>query len=108
MNLKSEFLECPTCGSPHIRKFRKDYTRRFQKEIYIVPDLEYHECQDCGEQLFSPDAIRKIQEYSPTFKQRREAMLKESARQKAEVVKEQPGRYGAKKKKTPASRKPRQ
>lgn len=58
---------CPTCGSDNIKLVRKDQTREFEGRVYTVPDLEFHECPDCGEEVYSPEAVRKIQAYSPAF-----------------------------------------
>ncbi|NUM77415.1 YgiT-type zinc finger protein [candidate division KSB1 bacterium] len=58
---------CPTCGSKKIKKVRKNLTRSFQGQIYTVPNLEFHECPDCGERLYDRDAMRKIEAYSPAY-----------------------------------------
>ncbi len=56
---------------------------------YVVPDLEFHECPACGEQLYGPEAMRKIQAYSPAYAKRRAA--------RAPVVRDRaPGRRPAK------------
>jgi YgiT-type zinc finger domain-containing protein len=62
---------CPTCGSKKIKKIRRDWTDEFQGQTYTVPDLEYHECPDCGERVYDPQAMRKIEAYSPAFAKRR-------------------------------------
>jgi YgiT-type zinc finger domain-containing protein len=62
---------CPTCGSPRIRLLRKDWKGRSGGKSYIVPDLEFHECPDCGERCYSPEAMRQIELHSPAFKRRR-------------------------------------
>ncbi|MCL4706488.1 YgiT-type zinc finger protein [bacterium] len=58
---------CPTCGSKKIKKVRKNLTRSFQGQTYTVPNLEFHECPDCGERLYDRDAMRKIESYSPAY-----------------------------------------
>jgi YgiT-type zinc finger domain-containing protein len=58
---------CPTCGSTRIRRVRKTITRTFKGKTYRVPSVEFHECPSCGERLFSPEAVRKIQARSPAF-----------------------------------------
>ncbi|MGH9852498.1 MAG: YgiT-type zinc finger protein [Blastocatellia bacterium] len=59
---------CPTCGSDKIKLVRKDQTREFEGRVYTVPDLEFYECPDCGEEVYSPEAVRKIQAHSPAYK----------------------------------------
>ena len=64
-----KITNCPTCGSNKIRSIKKDQTREFKGQKYVVPDLEYQECPVCGEEIYSPDAVRKIETYSPAFTQ---------------------------------------
>jgi YgiT-type zinc finger domain-containing protein len=59
---------CPTCGSDKIKPVKKDQTREFEGQVYTVPDLEFHECPNCGEEVYSPEAVRKIQAHSPAYK----------------------------------------
>ena len=42
----------------------------YQGQRYIVPNLEFHECPDCGEKIYDPEAMRKIEAVSPGFKAR--------------------------------------
>ena len=35
---------------------------------YCVSSLEYYECSNCGEELYDREAMRKIEEKSPTLK----------------------------------------
>ncbi len=65
-----EILVCPTCGSNNIRKLRQDWTDEFKGEKYTVPDLEYHACTDCNEEVYDRDAMRRIESYSPAFAHR--------------------------------------
>ena len=58
---------CPTCGSARIRRVRRTITRTFKGKTYKVPGVEFHECLKCGEEIFSPEAVRKIQAHSPAF-----------------------------------------
>ncbi|MBP6821915.1 MAG: YgiT-type zinc finger protein [Acidobacteria bacterium] len=62
-----EITICPTCGSNKIRSVRKDQKREFNGQPYTVPDLEYQECPVCGEEIYGPDAVKKIETYSPAF-----------------------------------------
>jgi len=52
---------CPTCGSRRIKRVRRTLTRTSRGSEYTVPNLVFHECPDCGEQVFSPEAMEKIE-----------------------------------------------
>jgi len=56
---------CPTCGSERIRRVRRDYARTYRGKPYVVPQLVFHECANCGEQVFSAEAMRKIESCRP-------------------------------------------
>ena len=71
--------ECPTCHGRSIKRIRKNLRRAFQGQSYIVPNLEFEECPDCGERLFDHDAMRKIEAHSPAYAKR------SAAKQKAAV-----------------------
>ena len=62
---------CPTCGSKRIAFVRRTLVRRHKGRTYRVPDLEFHECPDCGERLYGPEAMRKIEAHSPAYAHRR-------------------------------------
>lgn len=59
--------QCPTCGSKKIAKVCRDFTEAFEGQEYTVPELEFYECPDCGEQLYDREAMRKIETYSPSY-----------------------------------------
>jgi YgiT-type zinc finger domain-containing protein len=59
---------CPACGSKSIRKVRRTLNRAYHGEAYRVPNVEFHECPDCGEQVFSPEAVDLIESHRPTRK----------------------------------------
>ena len=61
MNLKT----CPTCGSKRIRRVRRTVTRQSRGKPFTVPQLDFHECPACGEQVYSPDAMAKIEACRP-------------------------------------------
>ena len=42
----------------------------YQGQRYTVPRLEFHECPDCGEKIYEPAAMRRIEAASPAFKAR--------------------------------------
>ena len=65
--------KCPTCGSTKIRRVRKTIARSCCGKTYTVPAVVYHECPACGEEIFSPEAVRKIQASSPAFAASRRA-----------------------------------
>jgi len=58
---------CPTCGSDKIKRVQRDCIREFQGQTYTVPDLEFYECAYCGEEVYEPQAMRKIEAHSPAF-----------------------------------------
>ena len=54
---------CPTCGSASIRTVVGDYRTRVHGEQFVIPNLERDECPECGEVLFSPEAMRRMESY---------------------------------------------
>jgi YgiT-type zinc finger domain-containing protein len=60
-----EITKCPTCGSRRIRNVRRKVPRTFRGRPYTVPGLQFHECPACGEGVYSPEAMRKIQVHRP-------------------------------------------
>ncbi len=50
---------------------RRDFTEEFRGQTYTVPDLEFHECPDCGEHIYDSVAMRKFEQYSPAYAKRR-------------------------------------
>ena len=58
---------CPTCGSEQIRRVCRDVDRQTGEESYRVASLTFHECPDCGEQVFDRQAMRRIEECSPAY-----------------------------------------
>ena len=58
---------CPSCGSDKVKKVRGKWSGKFQKQTYTVPMLEFHKCVDCGEKIYDPQAMRKIEAHSPAF-----------------------------------------
>ena len=47
-----KITKCPTCGSRRLKAVRRNFTRQFEGQRYTVPNLEFHECPDCGERLY--------------------------------------------------------
>ena len=59
---------CPTCRSKKIRLVKRGVTHGFKGRSYEVPDVEFHECPDCGEKLYGREAMQKLQSYRPKMK----------------------------------------
>ncbi len=59
---------CPNCDSKRLKKIRGNLTREFDGQKYSVSNVEYYECPDCGERIYGPEAVRKIQAKSPAFR----------------------------------------
>lgn len=56
---------CPTCRSRRIKRVRRTVTRTSRGKRYTVPQLTFHECPDCGEQVYSPEAMERIEAHRP-------------------------------------------
>jgi len=59
---------CPTCGSTRLKRVRRGVRRTVGGEKYIVPAVEFHECPDCGEKLYSRQAMQKVESFRPKSK----------------------------------------
>jgi YgiT-type zinc finger domain-containing protein len=64
---------CPACDSPRIKKVRRNWKDTYKGQTYVVPNLEFYECPDCGERLYDREAMRKIEAHSPAFPRPRTA-----------------------------------
>jgi len=64
-------VKCPSCGSRRISKVQRDWTGEFQGKKYAVEGLEFYECPSCCEQVFDPEAMRRIEAQSPAYRHRR-------------------------------------
>lgn len=62
---------CPSCDSPALKKIRNNWTGKVKGKTYMVPNLEYYTCPQCGETFYDREAMRKIESYSPTFAKKR-------------------------------------
>jgi YgiT-type zinc finger domain-containing protein len=58
---------CPSCGSRKIEKVRRRWMGEYKGCAYSVDRLEFHECPDCHEQVFDPEAMRAIEAASPAY-----------------------------------------
>ena len=52
---------CPACWSTAIRAVQKDWSERYADKRYVVRNLRYFHCTQCGEKLYDPNAMRRIQ-----------------------------------------------
>jgi ribosomal protein L37E len=62
---------CPTCGSTRTRMVRGNWSGAFKQKHYVVNDLRYFHCPRCGEKVYDPEAMRRIQAVSPAFSKTR-------------------------------------
>ena len=44
-----KITRCPTCDGTRMRRVRKTVRRTWKEQAYVVPNLEFEECPDCGE-----------------------------------------------------------
>ncbi len=58
---------CPSCGSKDIKRLCRNWIGEYKGQTYMVPDLEFYECAQCREKVYDPEAMRKIEAYSPAF-----------------------------------------
>ena len=71
--MKLKITQCPTCGSGRIKKVRRNWRDSYRGQTYVVPNLEFFECHDCGERLYDREAMRKIEAHSPAYHKPRRA-----------------------------------
>jgi YgiT-type zinc finger domain-containing protein len=62
---------CPSCGSRNLKRVRRNWTGNMKGRTYMVPNLEYYTCPQCGESIYDREAMRKIEAHSPAFAKRR-------------------------------------
>lgn len=58
---------CPACGSTEIRAIQEDWSDTSGGKRYVVRKLRYFRCPQCGEKVYDPSAMRRIQAASPAF-----------------------------------------
>ena len=58
---------CPACGSAGIRGVQEDLSDSHAGKRYVVRRLRYFHCAQCGEKVYDPSAMRRIQASSPAF-----------------------------------------
>ena len=66
-----KITHCPNCDSSKIGKVRQDWTNTYEGQTYTVPNLEYYECPVCSETFYDRAAMRKIEFYSPAYRQKK-------------------------------------
>jgi YgiT-type zinc finger domain-containing protein len=59
---------CPMCGSKRIRLVKRDIESTRRGRTLIARDIEVEECPDCGERLFSLEAMELIESQRPHTK----------------------------------------
>ena len=64
--MKFAIKTCPVCGHD-IDKVKEDWAGEYKDQKYIVHDLEYYLCRNCGERVYPHEAMRKIEASSPAF-----------------------------------------
>jgi len=62
---------CPTCGSCEIKLVVRNWHGKFKDVEYTVPRLPHYSCPKCGEKVFDRNAMSKIREYSPAYRNTR-------------------------------------
>jgi YgiT-type zinc finger domain-containing protein len=65
--------KCPTCGSRRIKKVRRNLRGEARGQAYVVPNLHFYECPSCGERVYDPEAIDKIEAHRPACRKLRAA-----------------------------------
>jgi predicted RNA-binding Zn-ribbon protein involved in translation (DUF1610 family) len=62
-----KITKCPSCGSVKIKRMRREWSGEYKGQCYTVESLEFHECPDCKERVYDPEAMRAIEANSPAF-----------------------------------------
>jgi YgiT-type zinc finger domain-containing protein len=53
-------MKCDICGGPLVEK-EVTYTIEFNERLHIIENVPAKECLQCGERLYSPETVEKIQ-----------------------------------------------
>ena len=53
-------MKCDFCGGP-VKNRKVIYTLEYEGRLHIVEHVPARECQQCGEKLFSPETVDRIQ-----------------------------------------------
>lgn len=62
--MKLKLNVCPNCGNKNLKKVRKTVSGTRQGKRYSAPAVEFYECSECGERIYDPAAIRRIEQHS--------------------------------------------
>jgi endogenous inhibitor of DNA gyrase (YacG/DUF329 family) len=66
-----KIVACPTCGSERIKLVCRAWKGKTGNISFSIPSLSYYECPECNEKVYPKEAMRKIEDFSPVFKNRR-------------------------------------
>lgn len=61
-----ELTVCPVCDGK-VKKVKEDWVGEYRGQKYIVPALEYYMCEKCGERIYSREAMKQIESFSPAY-----------------------------------------
>ncbi len=53
-------MKCDLCGGTIVNR-EVSYTIEFKGHLYIIEHVPAKECMQCGERLYSPETVEKIQ-----------------------------------------------
>ncbi|MBI4540164.1 MAG: YgiT-type zinc finger protein [Gemmatimonadetes bacterium] len=66
-----KIIVCPSCGSRAIKAVRGTWRGNYRGKPYVVSGLRYFACPSCGERVYDPTAMCRIEQRSPAFRARR-------------------------------------
>ncbi len=58
--MKRIWKKCPLCGAKTVTLRRSDISVRIRGVDIVVPQVKFHECENCREQFFDYDASKQI------------------------------------------------
>ncbi|MGR3310455.1 MAG: type II toxin-antitoxin system MqsA family antitoxin [Candidatus Brocadiales bacterium] len=53
-------MKCDICGGAVVER-KVSYTIEFKERLHIIEHVPARECLQCGEKLYSPETVEKIQ-----------------------------------------------
>ena len=56
-----KLTKCPTCGSRKIKRVRRNWNGVYKGQLYTVPRVSFDACPNCGEKVFNPRAVDRIE-----------------------------------------------
>lgn len=66
-----KIIKCPTCGSDRLKRVRRTVTGQIRGQPYMVPEVVVYHCPVCGEELYDPEAMKKIEAVRKKRRERR-------------------------------------